>query len=115
MYFKVQYTTGGTDILNLRDDTQVGKTYKMYNGQVFKVLGKKTFKYTMDDLDNLRVILEGYDEGEYYDIYKRVMKALDKGVPSIRFSSYEKELLGMQLEHEDLPYLRQTLIKVIGE
>lgn len=114
MYFKVVYTDRSKEILNLRADTKVGKTYKRTdNGKVFKVLNKVNFRLTLDDVDNLRVMLEGFDSGIYNDMFKRVMKTLDKGIPSIRFSDYEKEHLELLLDSEGLPEFRQTLLKII--
>lgn len=114
MYFKVMYTDRRKEILNLREDTKVGKTYtRTDNNKVFKVLNKVNFYLTLDDLDNLRVMLEGFTEGTYFDMYKRVMAALNKGIPSIRFSFYEKEHLSMLLDSEGLPEFRQTLIKIL--
>lgn len=115
MYFKVMYTNRNKDILNLREDTKVGKTYtRTDNGRVFKVLKQVNFKLTIDDVDNLRVMLEGFDDGVYYNMFKRVMAALVKGVPSIRFSDYEKEHLELLLDNEGLPEFRQTLLKILG-
>lgn len=114
MYFKVVYTDRSKEILNLREDTKVGKTYKRVdNDKVFKVLNKVNFRLTLDDVDNLRVMLEGFDSGIYNDMFKRVMKTLDKGIPSIRFSDYEKEHLELLLDSEGLPEFRQTLLKIL--
>lgn len=96
MYFRVQYRgSNKKDVLNLVDSTQVGKVYRRTdNNQVFKVLGKANFKYTLDELDTLRVMLEGYTAGPYYELHNRVCEALIRGVPNIRISSLEKDYLG---------------------
>lgn len=116
MYFRVKYADGTKDTLNLIDSTKIGKTYRRTDtNQVFKVINAVNFKLTMDDIDNLRVMLEGFTEGIYFNIYKRVMKCLERGIPAIRFDSYEKEHLQLLLDTEGLPEFKTTLIKIIGD
>lgn len=116
MYFKVKYANSKTEVLNLADNTKVGSTYKITGTDtVFKVLAKVNYKYTLEDLDILRVCTEGYEYGEYYNICQRVLKALKNGVPNVRFSSYEKELIAIIIDHENIPEFKEALKRIVGE
>lgn len=69
----------------------------------------------MRRLDILRVLMEGYDEGEGYKIYKKALAAYDKtdnftGI--IRLSPLEKDFLGYKLEEDH--YLTPRDIQVLN-
>lgn len=116
MYFKVKYANNKTEVLNLADNTKVGGTYKITGtNTIFKVLAKVHYKYTLEDLDILRVCTEGYESGDYYNICHRVLRALKSGIPNVRFSSYEKELIAMIIDHENIPEFKEALKRIVGD
>lgn len=79
-------------------------TYKFRNGDVvFSKLPKEEMLKRMNRLDVLRVMTEGYDEGEGRSICDKALRAYNKvegftGI--IRLSNIEKDFLSYQLENE---------------
>ena len=116
-FYRIKYKNGKTDILESFVKLEPGYIYNGGNGKYFKVIGVINFKYTLEDIDNLRVLMEGYDEGTLQDnLRKRLAKAFKSQIPSIRISSEEKDLLSyVYYENE---YLSEgdkaTLRKVLG-
>lgn len=95
-FYKVQLENGEQTILEFNNQTQliIGKRYKTKDKGIIKVLSECRFKYTFNDVDNIRVMMEGYEEGTIQDnLRKRMEKAFKQPTPAVRFSLAEKEIL----------------------
>lgn len=80
------------------------KTYRFTNGDVVKSnLDSKELMKRMRRLDVLRVLTEGYEEGEGESICKKAWKAynkVDNFTGIIRLNILEKDFIGYLLENE---------------
>ena len=77
------------------------KTYRFTNGDVVK--SNLDSKELMKRLDVLRVLKEGYEEGEGESICKKAWKAynkVDNFTGIIRLNDLEKDFIGYMLENE---------------
>ena len=66
----------------------------------FTVKSKKNFKYTLEDIDDIRVLTEGYEYGTGKDICEHMMQAWERKIPNVHFSREEKEFLSY-IYHEN--------------
>ena len=117
-FYKVRY------VHNYKEDTiesvknlLVGRYYKLKDGTQFQVLKRIYFKYTYEDIDNIRVMMEDYDIGTVqYNLCMRMAKAFKAKTPDVRFSREEREILWYV--YEENPYIsdshRKTLKKVLN-
>ena len=80
------------------------KTYRFTNGDVVKSnLDSKELMKRIRRLDVLRVLTEGYEEGEGESICKKAWKAynkVDNFTGIIRLNDLEKDFIGYMLENE---------------
>ena len=80
------------------------KTYRFTNGDVVKSnLDSNELMKRMRRLDVLRVLTEGYEEGEGESICKKAWKAynkVDNFTGIIRLNDLEKDFIGYMLENE---------------
>lgn len=116
-FCKIVYSDGKLDVIESFIKLEIGKLYKGKDNNVFKVVGISKFKYTYKDIDNIRVLMEGYDEGTVQDnLRKRMTKAFNSKTTSIRLSFEEKELLSyIYYENEYISESdKETLRKVLN-
>lgn len=118
IYYRVQYQdTFKEDTYESPVTLKIGRYYRLNNGKQIKVLGKLNFKYTFEDIDTIRVLMEGYDKGTVQSrLAQRMWKAFNSPTPAVRFSSEEREILGyIYYESEMLSDRdKKTLEKVLG-
>ena len=99
-YYKVLYDGEKKErIIETKQDLIPGNRYEMA-GKKFTVKGKKNFKLSLEDIDNIRVLTEGYTDGTGKDIYLRMMQAWERKVPNVHFTNEEKDFLGY-IYHEN--------------
>ena len=81
-------------------------TYRFSNGDIVSTkLSKEEMMKRMDRLDILRVMMEGYDEGEGLSIFKKAWKAYNKNsnfTGIIRLNPLEKDFLSYKLEDKSI-------------
>ena len=94
-FYHIKYTDNlSKDIIESTKVLQVGRYYRFKNGREFQVTGKAYFKYTYEDIDNVRVMMEDYDIGTVqHNLCKRMYKAFQQKTPAVRFSDEEREIL----------------------
>jgi len=95
-FYKVQLENGKQTILEFNNQTELvrGKKYKTKEHGIIKIISETKFKYTFEDIDNIRILMEGYDEDTIQDnLRKRMIKAFNQPTPAVKFSSVEKEIL----------------------
>ena len=95
-FYHIQYVdTGKSDYLESNKNLVNGRIYILGNGRQVRVIKRAHFKYTFEDIDNIRVMMEDYDKGTVqYNLCMRMAKAFNGKVPSVRFSDEEREILG---------------------
>lgn len=92
-YYSVLYDGEKKEtIIETMQELQPDKRYAL-NGKVFTVKSKKTYKYTLEDIDDIRVLTEGYESGTGKDICEHMMQAWERKIPNVHFSREEKEFL----------------------
>jgi hypothetical protein len=105
-------------IIELAKPVKVGKIYCLQNPyRRFLVLSEAKFKYTYEDIDNVRVMMEDYEPGTIqYNLWKRMVKAFNAPTPAVRFTDEEKEVLGYTYyENQFISESdRKTLRKILG-
>lgn len=79
----------------------------------FTKLSKEEFEKRYKRLDTLRVMTEGYDEGEGLSICKKALRAENKEIFTgiIRLTNTEKDFLGYCLESDFLDEEEKEVIK----
>lgn len=89
-------------------------TYTFSNGDIISTeLSKEEMMKRMSRLDTLRVMMEGYDEGEGLSIFKKAWKAYNKNdnfTGIIRLNTLEKDFLSYKLEDE---FISDSEIEVV--
>lgn len=117
-FYHIQYIDNGkADYLESTKPLINGRIYRLGNGRQVRVIKKANFKYTYEDIDNIRVLMEDYDIGTIqYNLCMRMNKAFKSKTPAVRFSDEERELLGyVYYENEYLTdNQRATLKKVLN-
>lgn len=117
-FYHIQYMDNGkTDYLESTKNLINGRIYNLGSGRQVRVLKKAHFKYTFEDIDNIRVMMEDYDIGTVqYNLCMRMAKAFNGKVPSVRFSDEEREIL--RYVYYENQYItdkdRETLKKVLN-
>lgn len=117
-FYHIQYMdTGKSDYLESNKTLVNGRIYRLGNGKQVRVIKRAHFKYTFEDIDNIRVMMEDYDRGTVqYNLCMRMAKAFDGKVPAVRFSDEEREILSYV--YYENPHIsnsdRQTLRKVLN-
>lgn len=92
-YYSIVYGDDKSEeIIETNQELKVGCRYKL-NDRVFVVKAKKNYNLTLEDIDNIRVLTEGYEDGTGRDIYHHVMDAWERKIPNVRFSNEEKDFL----------------------
>lgn len=115
-FYKIQYINGHIDTIESSSNLNAGCYYIHKTLGKFKVLNEVRFKYTFEDIDNIRVLMEDYEEGSIQsNLCKRMAKAFNGKTPSIRLSFEEKEILSYTYhENEHLSEtFKETLRKVL--
>lgn len=94
-FYKIRYTdTYKEDTLESVKPLKIGRYYTLKNGKQIQILKKLYFKYTYEDIDNVRVMMEDYDIGTVqYNLCIRMTNAFKDKTPNVRFSSEEREIL----------------------
>lgn len=95
-FYKIQHKNGKHEIIEVKPTLKLecGKLYNIGIKGVVKVISEIKFKYTFEDIDNIRVLMENYDEGTIQDnLRKRMEKAFKQPTPAVRFSFGEREIL----------------------
>jgi hypothetical protein len=118
-FYRIQYVDTRTPgIIELAKPVKVGKIYCLQNPyRRFLVLSEAKFKYTYEDIDNVRVMMEDYEPGTIqYNLWKRMVKAFNAPTPAVRFTDEEKEVLGYTYyENQFISESdRKTLRKILG-
>ena len=117
-FYHIQYVdTGKSDYLESNKNLVNGRIYVLGNGRQVRVIKRAHFKYTFEDIDNIRVMMEDYDKGTVqYNLCMRMAKAFNGKVPSVRFSDEEREILGyVYWENQYISDSdRETLKKVLN-
>ena len=110
------HKTGKKDIIESKNKLRV-HSYFYKNNQPFFVNSEIKFKYTFEDIDNIRVMMEGYDPGTVQDrLRARMAKAFHGKTPSVRFTFEEREILSyVYYENVNISEKEKaTLRKVLG-
>lgn len=117
-FYHIQYIdTGKTDYLETTKPLINGRIYRLGNGRQIRVIRKANFKYTFEDIDNIRVMMEDYDIGTVqYNLCVRMNKAFNSKVPAVRFSDEEREILSYVYYENDFigDKCKETLKKVLN-
>lgn len=117
-FYHIQYMdTGKSDYLESNKTLVNGRIYRLSNGRQVRVVKRAHFKYTFEDIDNIRVMMEDYDIGTVqYNLCIRMAKAFKGKVPSVRFSDEEREILSyVYYENQFISDgHRETLRKVLN-
>lgn len=117
-FYHIQYIDNGkSDYIETNKTLINGRIYRLGNGKQFRVIKKAHFKYTFEDIDNIRVMMEDYDIGTVqYNLCMRMARAFKAKVPAVRFSDEEREILSyIYYENEYLTDKdRVTLRKVLN-
>ena len=117
-FYRIRYTdTYKEDIIESVKTLKIGRYYTFKNGRQFQVIKNAYFKYTYEDIDNIRVMMEDYDIGTVqYNLCKRMMKAFKQKTPNVRFTTEEREILSyIYYENEFISENhRKTLKKVLN-
>lgn len=117
-FYHIQYIdTGKADYLESNKNLVNGRIYRLGNGKQIRIIKRAHFKYTFEDIDNIRVMMEDYDIGTIqYNLCIRMAKAFKAKVPSVRFSDEEREILSyVYYENEHIREKdRATLRKVLN-
>lgn len=117
-FYHIQWLkSGNDDYMETVKSLIPGRIYRLKNGDQFRVVGRAYFKYTYQDIDNIRVMMEDYDRGTVqYNLCKRMAKAFKAKTPAVRFSAEEREVLAYTYyENEFIRDCdRETLRKVLN-
>ena len=117
-FYHIQYVDNGkSDYIETNKPLINGRIYRLGNGKQFRVIKRAHFKYTFEDIDNIRVMMEDYDIGTVqYNLCMRMTKAFKAKVPAVRFSDEEREILSyVYYENEYITDKdRATLRKVLN-
>lgn len=117
-FYRVRYIDNNKeDFLESVTTLRVGRYYTLKNGRRFQVLKNAYFKYTYEDIDNLRVMLEDYDIGTVqYNLCIRMAQAFKQPIPKVSFSREERELLWYIYEENEFisEKHKETLMKVLN-
>jgi len=117
-FYHIQYiNTGKTDYIESNKILVNGRIYRLGDGAQVRVIKRAHFKYTFEDIDNIRVMMEDYDIGTVqYNLCRRMAKAFEAKVPAVRFSDDEREILSyVYYENQYISDSdRQTLRKVLN-
>ena len=117
-FYHIQYVDNGkSDYIETSKPLINGRIYRLGNGKQFRVIKRAHFKYTFEDIDNIRVMMEDYDIGTVqYNLCIRMARAFKAKVPAVRFSDEEREILSYV--YYDNEYItdkdRETLRKVLN-
>ena len=117
-FYHIQYVDNGkSDYIETNKPLINGRIYRLGNDKQFRVIKRAHFKYTFEDIDNIRVMMEDYDIGTVqYNLCMRMTKAFKAKVPAVRFSDEEREILSyVYYENEYITDKdRETLRKVLN-
>lgn len=116
-YYSIVYGDDKSEeIIETNQDLKLGCRYKL-NDRVFVVKSKKNYSLTLEDIDNIRVLTEGYEDGTGRDIYRHVMESWERKIPNVRFSKEEKDFLSyIYYENEHIGTdERITLAKILNK
>lgn len=117
-FYLVKYVDDFTEtVLETSKVLKPSRYYFTKDGRQVFIVKKLTFKYTFEDIDNVRVMMEDYDIGTVqYNLCKRMAKAFDQPTPAVRFSQEEREILSYV--YWENPYTteshKKTLRKILG-
>ena len=105
-YYSVLYDGEKKEtIIETLQELNPDKRYSL-NGKLFTVKSKKTYKYTLEDIDEIRVLTEGYETGTGKEICEHMLQAWERKIPNVHFSKEEKEFLSY-IYHEN-EYISET-------
>ena len=117
-YYHIHYLDNGkTDYLESNKPLVNGRIYRLSDGRQVRVIKRAHFKYTYQDIDNIRVMMEDYNIGTIqHNLCIRMAKAFKAKVPAVRFSNEEREILSyIYYENEFISDSeRETLRKVLN-
>lgn len=117
-FYHIQYVDNGkSDYIETNKPLINGRIYRLGNGRQFRVIKRAHFKYTFEDIDNIRVMMEDYDIGTVqYNLCMRMTRTFKAKVPAVRFSDEEREILSyVYYENEYITDKdRETLRKVLN-
>lgn len=117
-FYLVKYTDNYKEtVLETGKVLKPSRYYFTKDGRQVFVIKRLTFKYTFEDIDNVRVMMEDYDVGTVqHNLCMRMVKAFNQQTPAVRFSQEEREILSY-IYYEN-PYIREsdkkTLRKILG-
>lgn len=119
IFYKVMYQGDNkTRLFESNTELKINAFYRdNKNNRIFKVLNRCNFRYTLEDIDNIRVMMEDHDVGTVQsNLCERMNKAYNELNPAVRFTNEEKELMSyMYYEDEYLDNgQKETLAKVLG-
>ena len=117
-FYHIQWLeTGKADYIETNKTLINGRVYNMKDGKQFRIIKRAYFKYTFEDINNIRVMMEDYDIGTVqYNLCMRMARAFKAKVPAVRFSDEEREILSyVYYENEHITDKdRETLRKVLN-
>lgn len=119
-FYRIQYLdTGESNLIELTTPVKIGQTYNLKGSKRrFLVLSQAKFKYTYEDIDNIRVLMSDYDRGSIqYRLRVKMENAFKQPTPSVSFNDDEREVLGYVYYDRDLELTdkqKATLRKVLG-
>lgn len=116
-FYHIQWLeTGKADYIETNKTLINGRVYNMKDGKQFRIIKRAYFKYTFEDINNIRVMMKDYDIGTVqYNLCMRMARAFKEKVPAVRFSDEEREILSyVYYENEyitdkDIETLRKVL------
>lgn len=93
-YYAVTFEDGKNGYIKTNKTLRSGRIYTLKSGKNIRILNKSNFKYTINDIITIKNIMEQYDIGTLqYNLAVKLSSIIRSGIPSVRFSKDEKELL----------------------
>lgn len=117
-FYLVKYTDNYKDtVIETSKVLKPSRYYFTKDGRQVFVIKRLTFKYTFEDIDNVRVMMEDYDVGTVqHNLCMRMVKAFNQPTPAVRFSQEEREILSYIYweNHNIRESDKKTLRKILG-
>lgn len=94
-YYHIRYSDNGTSgILKTKKNLKIGRYYRLKDGREAQIIKQAHYKYTCSELEVIRRLTSEYNIGSMQRrLSKKMEIALRSGVPSVRFTGDEREML----------------------
>jgi len=96
---------------------KIGRIYNLKNGEQFRVIREVHCKYTIDDIQNIMQVVDGgYIGTERHKMYNKMNEIYKSGIPRVRFTESEKEMMYLIYINNDYNTedQKKTLEKVLN-